>query len=351
MRILVVEDDADQRDLIKETLLDHFGQETVTTAECGHEVLGRDLSVFDIILTDFNLPDINGMDLLKAILARCDRPVIVVTGENVRQTAAQAIRAGAYDYIVKAGEYLFTMPLIIEKNLEAWRVKQENKRLHEQQQQAAREISIKNQQLKDSLQKLQQMAATDPLTGLYNRRHFGEVLERCFAEAVRYNQDLACIMCDLDGYKRLNDTLGHQFGDKVLQITAKVISWNLRVMDVAARYGGDEFVILLPHASAELATTVGERIHTQFTMHMKTLIPPELPLTISMGIASVQHNRPTNSDLLVALADEALYDAKHRGKNQMVVSEKVRSGPAPAAGPTASPAAGPAASPAAPAGQ
>src|SRR4051812_39663679 len=330
MRILVVEDDADQRDLIRETLLDHFGRgaggggDTVTTAECGHEVLAWDLSAFDIILTDFNLPDVNGMDFLKAILAKCDKPVIVVTGEKVGQTAANAIRAGAYDYIVKAGEYLFTIPLIVEKNIEAWKIRQENKRLHEQQQQATREISLKNQQLKDSLQKLQQMAATDPLTGLYNRRHFGEVLERCFAESVRYNQDLACIMCDLDGYKKLNDTLGHQFGDKILQVTAKVITWNLRVMDIAARYGGDEFVLLLPHATAALATSVGERIYTQFAIQMKALVPPELPLTVSMGISSVLHNRPTNSDLLVALADEALYDAKHRGKNQMIVSDKVR---------------------------
>jgi diguanylate cyclase (GGDEF)-like protein len=328
MKILVVEDDADQRDLIKETLEDHFGRETVTAAECAHEVLGRDLSVFDIILTDYNLPDIKGLDFLTAIMSKCDKPVIVVTGENVRQTAAQAIRAGAYDYIVKAGEYLFTIPLVVEKNIEAWKVKQENRRLHEQQQQAAREISNKNQQLKESLLKLEQMAATDPLTGLYNRRHFGEVLERYFAESLRYGKDLACIMCDLDGYKKLNDTLGHQFGDKILQVTAKIITWNLRVMDVAARYGGDEFVILLPHASAELATNVGERIHLQFTMQMKGIVPPELTLTMSMGIASVQHNKPTHSDLLVALADEALYEAKHRGKNQTIVSEKVRTVPA-----------------------
>jgi diguanylate cyclase (GGDEF)-like protein len=328
MKILVIEDDADQRDLMRETLIDHFGKDTVTTAECGQEVLGWDLAQFDVILTDFNLPDVNGMDFLKTILGRCDRPVIVVTGENVRQTAAQAIRAGAYDYIVKTGEYLFTIPLIVEKNLEAWKIKQENKHLHEQQKKAVREIELKNQQLKESLQKQQQLAATDPLTGLYNRRHFGEVLERCFAESIRYNQDLACIMCDLDGYKKLNDTLGHQFGDKVLQVTAKVITWNLRVMDVAARYGGDEFVILLPHASSELAMTVGERIHTQFALQMKALVPPETPLTVSMGIASVQHNRPLNSDMLVALADEALYEAKHRGKDRMIVSEKVRAAPA-----------------------
>ena len=327
MKILVVEDDIDQRDLIRETLQDHFGLDTVTVAEGGHEVLGWDLSMFDAILTDFNLPDITGMEFLRAILQRCDKPVIVVTGENVRQTASQAIRAGAYDYIVKAGDYLFTIPLVVEKNVEAWKVKQENRRLHEQQQQASREISVKNQQLKESLQKLEQMAATDPLTGLYNRRHFGEVLERYFAEAQRYGKDLACVMCDLDGYKKLNDTMGHQFGDKILQVTSKIITWNLRVMDVAARYGGDEFVILLPHASSDLALNVGERIHAQFMFQMKSLVPAELPLSISMGISSVAHNSPANSDQLVAFADEALYDAKHHGKNRTVISERTRAAP------------------------
>jgi diguanylate cyclase (GGDEF)-like protein len=328
MKILAVEDDLDQRELIRETLVDHFGQDTVTCAECGHEVLSWDLEQFDVILTDFNLPDISGMDFLRAILQKVDRPVIVVTGENVRQTAAHAIRAGAYDYILKAGDYLFTIPLVVEKNVEAWKMKQENKRLHEQQQQAAREISIKNQQLKDSLQKLEQMAATDPLTGLYNRRHFGEVLERYFSESARYGKDLACIMCDLDGYKKLNDTLGHQFGDKILQVSSKIITWNLRVMDIAARYGGDEFVVLLPQASAELALSVAERIHSQFITQMKNIIPANITLTLSMGIASMLHNRPANSDQLVAIADEALYEAKHRGKNQTIISEKIRMNPA-----------------------
>jgi diguanylate cyclase (GGDEF)-like protein len=324
MRILVVEDDGDQRDLIKETLQDHFGLDTVTCAGSGHEVLGGELSKFDIILTDFNLPDIAGIDFLTAVLQRCDKPVIVVTGENVRQTAASAIRAGAYDYIVKTGDYLFTIPLIVEKNLEAYKIRQENKRLHEQQQQAAREISIKNQQLKESLQKLEQMAATDPLTGLYNRRHFNEVLERCFAESARYNQDLSCMMMDLDGYKKLNDQMGHQFGDKVLQVTGKIITWNLRVMDIAARYGGDEFVVLLPHASAELAASVGERIQSQFAFQMKSLVPAPLTLTMSLGIASMQLNRPPYSDQLVALADEALYSAKRMGKNRTIISDRVK---------------------------
>ncbi len=322
MRILVIEDDADQRDLIKETLQDHFGPDTVTCASCGGEVLQWELTKFDAILTDFNLPDMPGMDFLSTVLQRCDKPVIVVTGENVRQTAALAIRAGAYDYIVKAGDYLFTIPLIVEKNVEAYKIKQENKCLHEQQQQAAREISIKNQQLKESLQKLEQMAATDPLTSLYNRRHFNEALDRSFAESLRYGQDLSCMMADLDGYKKLNDQLGHQFGDKVLQVTGKIIQWNLRVMDIAARYGGDEFVVLLPRASAELAASVAERIQSQFVFQMKSLIPAPLTLTMSLGIASMMHNKPPHAEQLVALADEALYTAKRQGKNRTIISDR-----------------------------
>jgi len=324
MQILVIEDDADQRDLIKETLEDHFGPGTVTCAATGQEVLSWDLATYDVILTDFNLPDINGLELLAGLGQLCDKPVIVVTGENVRQTATAALRAGAYDYILKASDYLFSIPLVVEKNFEAYKIKQENKRLHEQQQAAAREISLKNQQLKESLQKLEQVAATDPLTGLYNRRHFGPVLERSFAEAARYQQDLACIMADLDGYKKLNDQLGHQFGDKVLQVTSKIITWNLRVMDIAARYGGDEFVILLPHATAEVAASVAERITSQFLFQMKSLIPPPLTLTMSLGIASLQHNRPSHCEQLVAMADEALYAAKRQGKNRTVISREPR---------------------------
>jgi diguanylate cyclase (GGDEF)-like protein len=322
MRILIIEDDSDQRELMHETLQDHFGADTVTCADAASEVLAWDLSTFDAIVTDFNLPDMSGMDFLRAILSRCDKPVIVVTGENVRQTATLAIRAGAYDYIVKAGDYLFSIPLVVEKNIEAYKIKQENKRLHEQQERAAREISLKNQQLKESLQKLEQMAATDPLTGLFNRRHFNTMLERSFAESLRYGQDLACIMGDLDGYKKLNDQFGHQFGDKILQVTSKIIQRNLRNTDVAARYGGDEFVILLPHTTAEFGAIVGERIQAQFAAQMANIVPKEIALTISLGVASVLANRPAHGDQLVGLADEALYSAKHQGKNRVITNPK-----------------------------
>src|SRR6185436_8490569 len=126
--------------------------------------------------------------------------------------------------------------------------------------QALLDLSDKNSKLEASLRRVEQMAATDPLTGLYNRRHFGKVLEQLFAETQRYEKDLSCVMIDLDGYKQLNDTHGHQLGDQLLVMAGKVISANLRRMDVAARYGGDEFVLLLPQASTEEASHAAARI-------------------------------------------------------------------------------------------
>src|SRR5690606_8746714 len=126
------------------------------------------------------------------------------------------------------------------------------------------QVQFKNAQLEESLQRVEQMAATDPLTGLYNRRHFSKVSEQLFAESNRYGHDMACVMIDLDGYKQLNDSYGHQVGDQLLQVAGRVISANMRKMDVAARYGGDEFILLLPHATAEEAVSVIERVREQF---------------------------------------------------------------------------------------
>lgn len=165
------------------------------------------------------------------------------------------------------------------------------------------------------------MAATDPLTGLYNRRHFSRVLEQLFAEAHRYDKDLSCVMIDLDGYKQLNDSHGHQVGDQLLVTAGKVISANMRRMDVAARYGGDEFVLLLPHADSQEAAKVAHRIADEFHRLSATLLRQSQGMTSSMGISSLQINRPVHADQLVAMADAALYVAKDAGRNRIVLSE------------------------------
>ena len=325
LKLLVVEDDPDQRDLIRQRLEAHFGSGTVDGASTIAETLRQDLSSFDLILSDYNLPDGTGIELLAHVQAKCQTPVILVTGENVGRTAIEAIRRGAMDYVVKFEEYLSAIPVVVEKNLAAAKVERENKRLRGQLEHALNEVQTKNLQLEESLKLVEQAAATDPLTGLYNRRHFGKVVEQLFAEAQRYGNELSCVMIDLDGYKQLNDSFGHQTGDQLLVIAAKAISANLRKMDVAARYGGDEFVLLLPRAGTEEAARVVERVRNDFGGVSAALLRRNSGVTMSVGIGSIQGNNIAGTEQLIARADAALYRAKAQGRNRVIVSERAPS--------------------------
>jgi len=321
--LLVIEDDPEQLDLLRFTLESHFGPGTVTGAESVRQAMAHDLATFDLILADHNLPDGSGMDLIGQVKARCSTPIILVTGDNVAQTAAEAIRRGATDYVVKVGDYLHTIPLVIEKNLTVAKVKRENESLRHDLEAALLEVKKKNQQLEESLQRVEEVAATDPLTRLYNRRHFGRMLEQLFAEAQRYDSELACIMIDLDGYKVLNDTFGHQTGDQLLILAAKAITSNLRRMDVAARYGGDEFVLLLPKAATHEAASVVTRVRDDFFYASASLLRRHAGVTMSIGIAGMRGNNLVNTDQLIARADAALYRSKAEGRNRISLAENV----------------------------
>lgn len=320
--ILLIEDDRDTSDLIRETLSDHFGEDRITHAECAADTEALDLHQFEMVLCDLNLPDASGLELIDRLLARReDLPVIMVTSEAGLDTAMTAIRKGAYDYIVKIGDYLLTIPLFIEKNLQVWQTKQENLRLQAELVQTLQEVNIKNRQLEEAVEQLEQLASTDPLTGLANRRHVQQSLERSFAESTRYGTDLACLMIDLDKFKRLNDTLGHQQGDRLLQTCAKVLNANCRRSDVAGRYGGDEFVVLLPHTGPELAQQVARRIQQQFRNDVAALGPEHAVCSMSVGLACVSISKPASADQLVALADAALYRAKQSGAARVCMHE------------------------------
>jgi diguanylate cyclase (GGDEF)-like protein len=321
-RILIVEDDDDQRQLICEALGVYYGDSdccnivgVATAAEC----LEMRLESFDVVLQDFHLPDMPGLALLEKILSRADLPVIMVTGDNNCTVAAEAIRRGALDYVVKLGDYLFSIPVVVDKNIRLHRMKKENERLQRELQAMLAELQDKNVQLQDSLEKLRKMATTDHLTGLANRRHFAEVLGRCFNEASRYGFDLTCCMCDMDGYKDINDTLGHQVGDRILEIAADVIRSSLRGSDMAARYGGDEFVLLLPHTSVDSALAVAERIRQQLVLESGRSNDRRQCVSLSIGIASLAADKPMTSEALLAMADRALYAAKANPGGGIVV--------------------------------
>jgi diguanylate cyclase (GGDEF)-like protein len=162
------------------------------------------------------------------------------------------------------------------------------------------------------LDKVQQAASTDALTGIANRRSFEEALEREIARSVRTGEPVSLVMIDLDHFKTLNDTYGHQMGDQVLREVAQVLREQCRDMDVAARYGGEEFTVILPNCGSEEAVASALRLWSSVGEHGHATVS----LTVSAGVATFPDHARTGQDLIFA-ADQALYDAKGGGRNRV----------------------------------
>jgi two-component system, cell cycle response regulator len=162
------------------------------------------------------------------------------------------------------------------------------------------------------LEKVQQAASTDALTGIANRRSFEEALDREIARSVRTGEPVSLVMIDLDHFKSLNDTYGHQMGDEVLREVAQLLREQCREMDIAARYGGEEFTVIMPSCAAEEAITSATRLWNSVGSRAHATVP----LTVSAGVATFPDHARTGQDLIFA-ADQALYDAKGAGRDQV----------------------------------
>ncbi|MGH7495954.1 MAG: diguanylate cyclase [bacterium] len=165
------------------------------------------------------------------------------------------------------------------------------------------------------------LSITDSLTGIFNRRHFNERYATEFMRAARYQRPLSVIMIDLDHFKKFNDTHGHLLGDRVLRMAAQVLDENIRKADILARYGGEEFVVILPEIDKAHGRQVAEKLRRAIAnaTFPKAENQPFGCLTASVGLASFPEDAQDGNALL-ALADQALYEAKARGRNQVVVA-------------------------------
>jgi diguanylate cyclase (GGDEF)-like protein len=214
----------------------------------------------------------------------------------------------------------------IVRNDEIGRLAKAFNQMADQHQQTNQRMRRLNAELEERVahrtQQLRELASREPLTGLYNRRYFNDTMERRFAEAMRYGDDLACVMIDLDDFKHANDTFGHQVGDELLILTARTLLGQLRAADVAARFGGDEFVLLLPQTDCDQARSLAERIIERFTGELAERFP-EVRVSMSIGISSMHHSHAPDAESLVRAADHALYDAKSKGKNKVRVFTEV----------------------------
>jgi len=167
---------------------------------------------------------------------------------------------------------------------------------------------------------LKWLAITDPLTGLYNRRYFMEQLEQEFKRSRRYERDISLLMIDIDFFKRINDTFGHQTGDLVLRKISSIIESQLRDADLAFRFGGEEFMVILPETALQDASNVAERMRTEIMHSYYHHDESEFNVTVSIGIISVKCNQVESIDSLIKKVDDNLYMAKRSGRNQIVAS-------------------------------
>lgn len=252
----------------------------------------------DVILCDLDMPGMDGFKFLSMIKTRKelqDIPVILVTGINDQDSKIRGLERGASDYLTKPYD---PAELIA-------RVK----------------VQLKIKTLQDSLKKsnqaLMELSNTDPLTHLSNRRFLMKTLEKELQRCERSQKPMALIMVDVDHFKPVNDTYGHQQGDVVLQTLADQMKAHLRDYDLAARFGGEEFALVLPETALAEAVQVAERLRVAISELRIPAGHDEIRLTISLGVATYPHPKVRTVDNLILEADRALYNAKEKGRNRV----------------------------------
>jgi diguanylate cyclase (GGDEF)-like protein len=187
--------------------------------------------------------------------------------------------------------------------------------------------ALERAHLLDSIQRanqhLERLAITDGLTGVYNHRYFRDRLQDEYERAARYALPLACMLVDVDDFKSINDTFGHQQGDKVLVEIASRMMGAVRSNDIVARYGGEEFVVLLPQTPLEGAVLQANRLLDAISSKHYDGLPEGAEVTVSIGMTVLDPDTMKESSVLVAVADAALYQAKNSGKNQVIIKENL----------------------------
>src|SRR5690606_4528968 len=179
-------------------------------------------------------------------------------------------------------------------------------------------LKAEQDDLKLANRQLQLQSRSDGLTGLSNRLGLEEKLKEMYEHSARLHEPLACVMCDLDHFKKVNDTYGHQAGDALLRQLAEILREEAREIDRVGRYGGEEFMFLLPGTVLDAAVTFAERIREAVESRTFTFESTTIKGTLSLGVAALPHPRVCGADGLVKAADSALYAAKSLGRNRVV---------------------------------
>jgi len=297
IKLLSVEDSDVDFEAIR-AVLDDVNQFFWTRAVNLEEALEKiNQEKFDLVFLDYILPDGSAFDFLKTIHENgITIPVVVITGQGDETIASQIIRQGACDYLPKNKVTKEILSRIIKNTIEKTHLEKEVNQVQD---------------------RLAEMATKDELTGLYNRRFFLDVLKNEVARDKRYAHGLALVMMDLDHFKQINDTYGHVAGDTVLREFGRILTESLRESDIVCRYGGDEFVVIMPHTQSEDAWRICERTRKKVAAYPFEYNGTSFQAMISTGVVEYAKDADQSSDDLIKKADAAMYQAKKDGRNRV----------------------------------
>ncbi|WP_184594952.1 response regulator [Pseudomonas nitroreducens] len=271
-----------------------------------------------VILQDLVMPGADGLSLVReyrAHPATRDLPIIVLSTKEDPAVKSAAFGAGANDYLVKLPDAIELIARVRYHSRSYLALLQRDE--------AYRALRESQQQLLETNLVLQRLMNSDGLTGLSNRRHFDEYLEMEWRRGVREQTQLSILLIDVDHFKAYNDTFGHVQGDEALRQVAAAIRGNCsRPSDLPARYGGEEFVMVLPNTSPGGARLLAEKLRRSVQeLNISHELPaPGAPLTVSVGVATLIPQNGQACRQLIELADQALYNAKHGGRNQVAIA-------------------------------
>jgi two-component system, cell cycle response regulator len=306
IKLLLVEDEATQQ-MLMERLLRSVGY-SVDVASNGEDALEMiKTGQYQLVLTDWEMPGMDGVTLCR-LVREANLPsvyILLLTSHGAVAHAVAGLRAGANDFIRKPAD---------ETELVA--------RLD-----AGRRVVLLEQSLREANSKIERLSVIDPLLEIFNRRYLHERLPREAIRSRRYGQSLSVIMADLDHFKRINDTYGHQTGDVVLQHAVAMARSALRQSDWMARYGGEEFVIVLPETPLLGAYAVAERMRELCAETPVEIRETKLVVTASFGVATIDGVPSCTDDgvppctedaeAMLREADKALYESKRAGRNRV----------------------------------
>jgi len=305
-KILIVDDSPVEIKIIRRLLGNKYEILEATSGQVALEIINKTMP--DLILLDIIMPEMDGLSICKVLKSQSvtqDIPVIFITSASASRDIVKGFEAGGQDYITK--------PFNSSELCARIKVHLDLKKSKERLLEYSKELELKNQELKVYLEKVENIARTDFLTGLVSRRHMTQRIKAEVADLTVNHGTITLILADLDEFKKVNDKYGHDCGDLVLKDVSDLIQSIVRDEDVIARWGGEEFLLMLPGIDLEGGKIIAERIRQGIQAADFYYQEQVLSMTMTLGVAALDQN--LGIDASIKKADEALYKGKNNSKN------------------------------------